>query len=539
MRIRVTTLIFGCALLLQFCATPMSPTGGEPDRSGPKLVETYPVNETVNFTEVEIRFRFEDYVDRNSFRTAFSIEPDMNIGYDISWRKKTATVRFRNQLPDSTTVVFRLSPDLRDTRSNPITSALSLAISTGPDIDDGTISIKVKPFTPDINTDNVSVFLYREPVDFDAPARYVGYPDTAGTVAFKYLSEGAYRAFVINDINRNRRWEPTREFAQPIKERQITLEDGVPLELQTVWYALRDTSKPELQGVGLLSSQRLRLRFNKPIRYRPSLTINISEQSTGETIRAGFLFNDPQDENVSYFHADRPLAESDSFKVDLGVLRDRSGNRVLPHDEYFEGSDVADTLFVQYDAHLTDKGVRNIEPLIMAYSGAIPQGIILDSLKFYANRGLALDKIRVETRYNLLYVYPATQWQASETYELSIWDPMNNRHRGVPLTFLRDADFGDISVTIMDSTFTDQPMHLLLYNDRKQLIESTSFQNETTLKSIIGSNYHLVIFNDPDENGIWNSGQVRPFRAPDAVFVNPRFPVRAGMTAEVEVEFPN
>lgn len=525
--------------MLQFCATPMSPTGGEPDRSGPKLIESYPVNETVNFTEDEIRFSFEDYVDRNSFRTAFSIEPDMNIGYDVSWRRKTATIRLRNPLPDSSTVVFRLSTDLRDTRSNRITSALSLAISTGPEIDEGAITLKVKPFTPDIEIENVSVFLYREPVDFEAPARYVGFPDTAGTVEFKYLSQGTYRAFVINDINRNRRWESIREFAQPIYERQITLETDFPIDLQTVWYARRDTSKPELQGVGLLSSQRLRLRFNKPIRYRPSLTINISEQSTGDTIRAGFLFNDPQDENVSYFHADRPLSESDSFKVDLGALRDRSGNRVLPNNQYFEGSDVADTLFVQYDAHLTDKGVRNTEPLIMAYTGAISEGLILDSLKFYANRGLAIDRVRVESSYNLLYVYPTTQWQPSETYELSIWDPMNNRHRGVPLTFLRDADFGDISVTIMDSTFADQSMHLLLYNDRKQLIESTSFQNEMTLKSIVSGNYHLVVFNDPSENGIWNSGQVQPYRAPEAIYVNPRFPVRAGMTAEVEVVFPN
>ncbi|MCH8496419.1 MAG: Ig-like domain-containing protein, partial [Balneolales bacterium] len=83
-------LIF--AIILTSCATPVAPTGGERDRSGPIVASMSPQNGTVNFRERVVRITFEDYVDRNSFRQAFQIEPNINIPFEISWRRKTATV---------------------------------------------------------------------------------------------------------------------------------------------------------------------------------------------------------------------------------------------------------------------------------------------------------------------------------------------------------------------------------------------------------------------------------------------------------------
>lgn len=519
------------------CATPVAPTGGEPDRTGPVLVGTYPENGTVNFTGQRIRFEFQDYVDRNSFRNALNIEPDINIPFEINWRRKTATISLNQALPDSTTLLFNLSTDLRDTRNNRISRPITLALSTGPDIDKGEISLTIKPFSPDIKLDNVSVLLYREPVDIDKSARYVGFPDTAGTVQFGYLSEGNYFAFIVHDINRNRRWEPQREFAQPLIVKNIVLTEDVPLELGTHYFARRDTIRPVLEGIGLLTSQRMRLRFSKPIRYRPSTTIGVQNIVTQENFRAGYLFNDSADENVALFHADYPLSEQDTFSISVSNLTDRAGNRVVSYTQTFEGNDAVDTLFVRYDAHLTEIGVREKDPVILAYSGFISNPMITDSLKFYVNRELKPEAIRVEQRYNLLYLHPSDRWSGTDSYNIGVWNPESGRHKTVDVKVLRESDFGDISVNVTDSVYVGEPMHVILYDSRNRIVDSHSFTDNTMLLSLLPGDYHLVIFHDPNEMGVWNSGKVSPFVKPASIYVNPRFPVRAGMSAEVEVSF--
>ena len=60
----VVTLFFSCA-------TPIAPTGGPADKTGPKIEETSPETGTVNFEGRKISFEFSEFVNRSSFEKEF------------------------------------------------------------------------------------------------------------------------------------------------------------------------------------------------------------------------------------------------------------------------------------------------------------------------------------------------------------------------------------------------------------------------------------------------------------------------------------
>lgn len=531
----VLLLIF--AIILTSCATPLAPTGGERDRSGPIVASISPQNATVNFRERVVRITFEDYVDRNSFRQAFQIEPNINIPYEISWRRKTATISLLEPLPVNTTIIFQVSTDLRDTRNNPLGSPISLAVSTGSVIDRGEISIRVSPLRPGINTDNVSVLLYSDSLRLSDPARYVGFPDTSGTVNFNYLSAGTYSAIVLEDINRNRTWDSQREYAQPYKLARFTLADDEPLDLGTIWYARRDTLAARLEAVGQLSSQRLRLRFSRDIVYTPQTTINIINDSTDSVSEAALLYTEKNDSKIAFFHIDEPMEEESTYRIDLNGLADINGNLVRTLSSSFEGSSEKDTTFIRFKRHHTEQGIRTNEPIILVYNGILDGAGIADSLQIYRNRNIDRSTVDVSTWYNLLLLQPRTRWSESDTYEIKTWNPETQRLVDITTRFIGETDLGDLTITIVDSSKVNALMVLELFDNQNKKVRSHGFTNEITVQDIVAGNYHLVVFEDVNEDGSWFSGSLSPFHSPAPVFVNPRLPVRSRMTSELKVSF--
>ncbi|MCH8496710.1 MAG: hypothetical protein LAT57_13915, partial [Balneolales bacterium] len=440
-------------------------------------------------------------------------------------------------LPENTTVIFQLSTDLRDTRNNPLGSPISLAVSTGSVIDKGEISLKVRPLRPGISTENVSVLLYRDSLSLSDPARYVGFPDTSGTVNFRYLSAGTYSAIVLEDINRNRKWDPQREYAQPYNVADFTLTDDEPLDLGTIWYARRDTLAARLEAVGQLSSQRLRLRFSRDIVYAPQITINIINDSTDSVSEAALLYTEKNDSNIAFFHIDEPMEDESTYRIDLNGLTDMNGNLVRTLSSSFEGSSESDTTFVRFKRHHTEQGIRTDEPIILVYNGVLDGTGIADSLQIYKNRSIDRSTVDVSTWYNLLQIQPITRWSESDSYEIKTWNPETQRMVDITTRFIGETDLGDLSITIADSSKIGSLMVLELFDNQRKKVRSLNFTNEITVQNIVAGNYHLVVFEDVNEDGNWFSGSISPFRSPAAVFVNPRLPVRSRMTSELEISF--
>ena len=88
------------------------------------------------------------------------------------------------------------------------------------------------------------VFLFREPIDYTAQANYVAQSDTSGQIEFSYLREGTYSAIWVNDLNRDRRWNPERERAQPFHNQMVDVVQGEERNLGTIYISAPDTVSP-------------------------------------------------------------------------------------------------------------------------------------------------------------------------------------------------------------------------------------------------------------------------------------------------------
>jgi hypothetical protein len=525
-------LLMLVSLIVSSCATPIAPTGGEPDRSGPKLLSTSPVTGTVNFSGNEVRFNFEDWVDRASFQRALSIEPGLNLDYDIKWRRKTAIIRLNNPLPDSTTVIFSLDKELRDTRSNRISEPIKIALSTGNVIDQESVVFRVISAYPSANKTEPVVLLYRDPFDINEPAFYSSSADTSGVIRFSYLAEGEYRAILVHDINRNRTWDREREFAQPMhteyfKTTEIDTSDFIPF-----YYAKRDTTRPFTQNVGLFSENRLRIQFSKPIPYQPDNVLTLSD-SLDQQIQAYHMYNDSREQSVAFFQTETPLTDAIFYLISGGDVQDANGNQLRFGETRFEGSSEPDTTILRYIAPFGGEALSGRDSLYIRYSTQINNPTILDSLKIFVNREDARNDFTIEVNKNRLIVSPNLRWNSANAYQIRTWDPSLAAFKDVRIQTVDDQESGDLTVVMADSLNIGKDIQMTLFLSSGAVYRQEIFKDSLSLMGLRPGTYHLLLHESNSQTNLIDYGSVDPFSPPGFIYADPRFPIRARMSSEL------
>ncbi len=525
-------------ILVYQCATPTQPTGGPADRTPPEIELTEPATGTTMFDGDRIRFHFSKYINRNSFQTAFQMEPDLNIRYDISWRRRTATVRFEDPLPDTTTIIFTLGTDLADTRNNRIPSPFQLAVSTGPDIDEGRISARVRDAKTGRGREGERIVLYRYPVDLSVGANYVGESDTAGVVQFQYLREGKYKAFWLDDRNRNRRWDREREAAQPFSTDTLVLDRGGEADLGRVFIIRADTTAPVLEAVGMLSEVRLRLRFNEGVVIGEDAAITVFHEDRTRATEAVPLFVDTQNSNILFAEARDPLPDGAVYHLELTGITDAAGNPAEFDIDPFPGSDEPDTTWARYISNESYLGVAPDEPIVIRYAKLLDDSpMVLDSLILVESELVHEPWPYARVRDNFLLVSPDGEWQRGENYEIRVWDENRMEHVTIQPRILFEDELGGIEV-LVESPRTDTTQYRSrLIDQQGETIRDRVFQGETEFTGVPSGRYVLIVYELREGTREWDPGRVDPFRAPAHYFIQRNVPVERGLTGQVYVEW--
>lgn len=521
------------------CATPMAPSGGEPDRTSPVVVRTQPETGTINFSGNEIRFTFDKFIDRNSFRQNVSVEPDLGIQFEVGFSRKTATVTFLSDLPENTTVAVQAGTDVTDTNRNNLAAPVSVAVSTGPVLDDGIITANIRDALTGERESGQKVFLYREPFDLERRAIYVAETDTSGKVRFDYISEGMYTAFWVNDINRNRIWDPLRERAQPFNIETFTIERSDSVHIGELFVDMPDTTAPVLDGVGLLSERRLRLRFSEEIDWREGAAIGIADSAGTTQLTAAYpLYSDEADASVVFAQSENPLNESESYQISLDGFRDLAGNTAIAEIAPISGSSEPDTTFMQTISHNGGSGLFPDEPLIITYSKFVDDDAISDSLQIVAGDRLIEEWEYKRVERNLLYILPDEVWEPGINYQFRVWNPYEEERELIESDIWQRNQLGSLEFTLenADTSYTSQ---IILESDDGSIRVDTTFTNQVEIENLPPLNYFARVFEDRNENGRWDSGSVDPFSAPEPYAIRHNLPVREGFTSEVLLSYPH
>ncbi len=529
-------LVLVVLLATYSCATPIAPTGGPADKQGPSILETSPLPGTTNFGGDTFEFQFSEFIQRSSVPSNITVEPDLDLEYQVKWRKKKLSIRFIDPLPDSTTVILTLGGNITDTKRNKMGKPIVVAVSTGDEIDEGTITGRIKQAENGRSADGVKVLLYREPVDFSKKATYQAESDTSGTFNFAYLREGDYRALYVDDRNRNKIWDQEIEDAQPFSKESIQLDKAGSDTLDVLYITKPDTIEPRLLGVGMFSSNRLRLRFNENISIQEGASISVLD-SLNEVYSSGYiLFGSERDPFVVFAQSREALSATQEYSIQLNGITDAAGNNATSSGILFEGSTQADTTLQRIIRDKVGNGIFPDQSIEIVYAAPIQDPMIIDSIVVVEGDVSFDDWPEIEVEDNRLFIKPQGTWIEGLSYQILVWNPIQRRRQLVTPQIWDEIQLGSLLIK-PESTDSNQVYHMLLENKEAAISFDTTFTDSLEIEDLPPISYRLKVFIDKNGNSRWDSGNPIPFEAPEPYYIQRGVLVRQGFTSEIILEF--
>ncbi|MBM4165763.1 MAG: hypothetical protein FJ218_02410 [Ignavibacteria bacterium] len=249
------------------CAGMNSPSGGPRDTTPPTILETFPQQNTLQFSEKHFSLSFNEWMNKQSVENALFISPSLG-KLEFNWSGEDVDVEFSNALNENTTYVITVGTDASDNHGIKLKESFSLAFSTGIAIDSGKISGKVF----DEKASGVMIFAYsnrHHSFDTLSPSTispdYISQTGNDGTFTLDHLAEGTYRIFAVRDEERNLLFDvESNEIG--IARNDVALNDSIN-EIHDVNFRLSkiDETKPFLLSAKNISLNEIELSFSEVI----------------------------------------------------------------------------------------------------------------------------------------------------------------------------------------------------------------------------------------------------------------------------------
>jgi hypothetical protein len=257
-------------LLFWGCAEVGAPPGGEVDRTGPRLVESYPPNGATGVTpDGYISLKFSETLVKPDQGSVVFISPRPSRPPVIEWKAKELLIKLPELFKTNQTYVVSVSTTLTDLRRNRLDSAATVAFSTGQVLDSGLIAGQVW------NTDTKPavgwvVGLYQagalENYRF-ADSLYPQYLTTVATdgqFSLRYLPATAFSLLAFEDKNRDELFNPAIEpYALP--DRAIMVGGSLHTDHLNLCGTSYDSIAPGIISTVVTKDRLLRIRLTRKI----------------------------------------------------------------------------------------------------------------------------------------------------------------------------------------------------------------------------------------------------------------------------------
>jgi len=256
------------ALLALSCARQAMPPGGPEDRTPPRVVRTVPPNGSLHAPRApQVVIEFSEAIDRRTVPQALFFTPRPRVQPKLKWRGRRLTLVFPDSFQTDQTYLITLGTGIRDRHGNSMKQTVTLAFSTGDQLDNGRIFGQVfgKGSLPPVQVWGYRLQNLPAPDPREKSPQYVTQCSGDGKFVFRYLPPGRYRLFAILDKDKNDRYTPGYDaFGLPPRDAHITRKDSTdgPLFFRI---AVRDTLPPKILSALAPNSQQVRVRFSEAI----------------------------------------------------------------------------------------------------------------------------------------------------------------------------------------------------------------------------------------------------------------------------------
>jgi len=321
----VVAAIVAAATYVTGCANKVAPTGGPRDSIPAKIMLVEPPTGTTNFTADEIRFGFDDYIDRG-IRNAITVLPSKR--FATSYAGDEIAITFREPLDSATTYSITIGTDWTDARGNRPLQAYTYVFSTGAALDSGSINGRIVA----ASLQNVIVMCYPNADTLSAewmPTRnkapYIIPVGTSGAFSIRGLANGRYRVIVCRDENRNSTMDANEEFVVAPGDVSVTTAESPRLLLRLG--PAKDHEPPQIARVRAVSNTLVSVQFTEPVTPVSTWAGAIGIVSANEErILSSAQWANPASPEIVFMRYGAPL-DSTTYRLELAPksVRDTAG----------------------------------------------------------------------------------------------------------------------------------------------------------------------------------------------------------------------
>ncbi|PSQ97673.1 MAG: hypothetical protein BRD55_02050 [Bacteroidetes bacterium SW_9_63_38] len=556
-------VVVGISALLGSCANPVAPTGGPPDETPPSIVTTRPAQDSVNVptSTQTIAVEFSEYIKRSTLTRALSITPSLDGRLQFDWSGRAVEIDLPSSLRDSTTYILSLSADLTDARGTSLDRPLTVAFSTGPHINQGTIDGRVVAPRRGQPQSRVDVYAYglsgtTEPLSDSLPDRpaYRTQTGSDGTFSFGYLREQNYYVVALRDNNRNRTPDPQEAFAVPPHPALAADSGSAPVPVPWL-LTTADTTAPTLRRVEPRSRKRLRLRFSEPVTLpdRAPADWTLRDSTAGTPVAVTGVYR-PEDPNTVVLRTAPMEPTRHALVLGDSVVADTLGQPLRQDTARFRAAASPDTLQTRLEAFVPGRAsadsiitLRPGEPPGVRFNQAPDSSVLRQGIRLQDTTGqnrpftLATDDGRT---YRLQPSSPMSDSMPVEvrvdgqalagpdtTYRRRFQRMSRDRLGALEgRVILADTTHSSIAPTTAETDSVGRGT--LAPPERAVRVETRPTQDEKgrvfrqlrvapgstfVVQELPEAKYRFRAFWDWNENGRWDGGTIQPFRRAEPV----------------------
>lgn len=556
-------IILVMELLTPGCANPKTPTGGEKDTIPPTLLQSNPLDQTLNFSEQTIQLTFDEYVTAEKLTQNLIITPITDIKYKTLVKKQTVTIRFEQAFDDSTTYTLNFFDGITDiTERNPAEN-LIIAFSTGNYIDSLFMFGNIRDLFSGKPTPKVTVGLYRltDTLDFKTvkPTYFIN-TDENGAFRLQNIKANNYRLLAFEDENKNLLFDPSTEkhgFLNDTISLNESLSDSLNIRIVDI-----DASELKFNSARP-SGLYYEVRYTKPIVSYSLLTQDITavpSQLTAEKESIRFyntsliadslqtiitvtdsLRNQRTDTVYVQFKESSRKAESYSVTLTPG-----SNTAIFTNPSFSinfnKPSRLIDSLSIQipidtlYTLNFPIQNYSyNHNNTALSFSWSINSQIIKDSLSALLNLH-PIDTTNIDSTqlriHNILTKIPTDRFQLTIPAATFVSvEKDSSQQITQAYKFAKPEEFGIIraNVTTSETSYTIQLM------SQTKPIQSLTNCRACIFQHIPPGKYWVRVLIDSNQDSTWTYGNILKNIEPEPVYY---FPEETTLRANWDVELP-
>lgn len=545
-KVSIAIFLFITIQILISCAKIGSPSGGNYDRTPPKLLEANPKHNSTNYKGNEFEIMFDEYIVLANTSEDIIISPPLKNKPTIKSNLKTLSVSWTDTLSDNTTYIFDFGSSIVDYTEGNKLDKFSYSFSTGPYIDTNEYKGKLIEAYSQKPVSNKYVMLYKSEdssiVSKQKP-NYITRTDSNGNYHFRNIAKEKYLILALDDKNQNLLYDLSTEpiaFSNEMIEATIYSKDSIK-NLQSnktniLYYFEPKDTIINLNATTIISKYRFQLSFSNSTTDSLELNFVYPNFDSKEDSNIFIQYNTTKD-TIDVWSLNLPF---DSIKLvvrDIGLKEEveqyynKSENSskkdtfsfITPNsNQKFYSNCLIEMPFPIQDSTQTIEALRiistdtstiQIKPLLS--SPIFLQ--IIDPLEQGSTQKIIIPKGQIRNKLG--------QVNDSLIFNLIIDN---------------ESDYGNLLFTINDTSFQDNKYILVLEDlTGKEIMRKFSVSREKVeFKYLNEGNYKLRIIIDRNKNNKWDYGDYYNRILPEEIkYFSKTINIRKNWDIEEEIVF--